>query len=640
MNTFSFSFVGLMNYIRGIATSISETFTGSNSGAVLIMIVFYLVVLILIFLLAKGLIRLIKSIFKPSRHKISKNSVIKTESSVSSDATNVEPVTENQQDALIPSFLNDFDSQPFLDVLAQKYNTINTFDDVFDKQQPVVDTAPALLVLDKSAHEELSADERAAIISEISKKDISELKQQEQQLLLELTEIDNKLESIDKSLANNCKNREKLVQETLSATEKYNLAVGEIKALKTQFDTNKTNISVEYSHLFNFISELEAQKQSVIEQIYSIKDKIALITEKTESFNSSYEQNITSFLDSVRSKEEILTALKDSCLNINQLRAKTDEIIASLQTDYKSLSKKKLQLKTLSSETKLKLDELEKLEAERLAKEEEERLARLEAERKAKEEAERQAKIEAEKREKERLAQIEAERKAREEAEKRAREEAERKTKEEAERIAREKAEAEAFEKERIAREMAEKAAMLEAEQKAAEELERQSVASDKPVSNTSDGQETSGSTAVDTVKKQVENQVQNAYVLNFDNISPEMMKKLALDSEKRKKDAQHAIKSTRRAEEVPSESEPDAPEQTTGATDTPSDSDTDPVDQAPGDNQQIDYITELRKQWAEARAHKEEWEAEVARRKAEEEARKKELSRTLSSTENSDDKQ
>lgn len=613
-----------MDYIKELARSISESFTGADSGAVLIMIVFYLAVLIILILLLKLLFKVIKGLFGMFKSKKTKSFKQGNTAAVSpSNKTSVD-VDSAMSDVPCfsvhpqkPVFSEDFDGQACLDLLKRKFDTVDGIEENAIELQHIIASAPELLVIDGTKNNvTVTQEEREEVSQKVADKSLIDLHRLFESESKEATITADKISILSKSLSNHCNNREKLAEEELLVLDKYNSTVGEWAALKANFDDEKGALSEEYMALFNFVSDIILQKNAVYEQIKEINNNIALIPDKLVCFDNACERLSTTLLAQLVQKEELLSSLKDNYLSVNESRTKKDEEIAGLKNDLNTLVKKK----SLSDETieavRFKIDELKRLEAERLAREEAERKAREEAERL---EAERIAKLEAEKREKERVAREEAERAAKLEAEKRAREEAERL----------------AEEKERRNQEA----------QKSSEPV----IVSqgEESIGDSADAEGSSSQVDVSAVKEQFQKQAKNSYTLNFDDIPPEMYEKIARSAQKRKHDISKAIK----VESSPVVEESFEDDVTLSTSQEPQEVDltvpvSSSVEEAPNDesnsaenasSDEKDYMAVLKEQWAAEKAHKEKWAAERAQKQAEAERRRKELSNNSSVDTNSD---
>lgn len=615
-------------YLKNSATDISKTFTGADSGAVLVMIIFYLVLLIALIFLLKAFIKVIKSFYKDifsKKKNTLDNSNKKSETSVLPSETNV---------AAPRQLFEDFNSQDYLPLLTDKYNAFNDSEVSLEVFQPIVPSTPKLLAVDGIKKKiELSNKEIEEISFKFNNKNLAELQQLLKSLTDEANAIEDKITALNTLLASNCQNREKLIEDELSVSEKHNSFVDELKTVKSELDNTKVRFAVEYSQLFNFISDLDVRKQELSEQVKKINEDILTIPGKIKDFGNICEDNSKELLLQFSQKETLINTFKDSFKSINASRINKEEEILNLQSDIDVLLKNKLLCEETINALKPKIEEAE-------------RIAKAEAEKKAREEAERLAceKAEAERLERERLAKEEAdrlekERIEREKAEQRAKEEAE---KLEQERIAREKAEK--LEKERAEQKRAELAEKFETERKVREEEE---LAAQEKTHSSEDmvpDDESDDFVDVSDVVEKVQKQSQNAYVLNYEDISPEMYKKLARGSHNRKINVMKPVTlENNNLADTPSDvpvSSEEKPKENPSYVESVT---VVPVEEIPsaGDDcleetvpeQKVDHIAELKKQWAAEKAHKQEWAAEKARMKAEEERRKKELEESQTDT-------
>lgn len=599
----------LGKYIKDSATDITKTFTGADSGAVLVMLIFYLVILIVLILLLKIIVKIIKSFIKEffsKKKKSSNNGDNKKDASAS--------VSENSS-VLSGQLFKDFNSQNYLSVLADKYNVFKDSDVSFEVFQHIPSSTPKLLAVDGMKKKiELSDVEIKEIASNFNNKNLIELQQMLKALTEEASTTEDKIALLNNSLTINCQSREKLIEDELSISKKHNSFVDELEITKSELDAIKTNLAVEYSQLFNFISDLDVQKQNLSEKVKKINEDIISIPDKIKDFTKICEEKLKELLLQSSQKETLINTLKDSFISINASRIKKDEEILKQQSDIDNLLKNKLLCEETIAVLKPKIEELMCIEAERKAREE--------AERREREEAEKAAKAEKERIEKEQLAKAEAERLERE-------------------RVAKE--EEERLEKERLAQKRAEIAAKFEAERKAREEAELLEKEKQQSVVKNSDIAVESGSSDNDSsfvdvniVKEKVAKQAQSSYSLNFEDLPPELYEKIARGSQNRKINVMKAVEPLSVADKNTNETP--IVEQNYGAIIATSDisdeekieNDNNDVDASGNEDttstEKIDHMAELKKQWAAEKAHKEQFAAEQARKKAEEERRKKEL--------------
>lgn len=157
----------------------------------------------------------------------------------------------------------------------------------------------------------------------------------------------------------------------------------------------------------------------------------------------------------------------------------------------------------------------------------------------------------------------------------------------------------------RIEREEAERRAKEEAERLAREEEERRKTAD----------------LELNAVMGQVQRQAQEAYALNYDDISPDMYEKIA--AVRRKNMPPKACEGAVSGQEsrTNNSANPSVSSESAHAAEQGS------VNETPS---KPDYFAELKQEWAAEREHKEQWRAELEQKRADEERRKKELTKSF----------
>jgi len=700
----------VLDFINGIATTISEKFTGDDSGAALVVVIFYLVALILILLLFKGVASITKDLIRVIfyRRKKKKVRVTSTDNSVVNSNNENNQATINDVETFDKkkrtkddddlSLIKNFGNKKYIDDLSLTFNKINEFDNCGIQSQHITNKIPLLSITSKD-NIVLSETDRAIIKNRVKDKSLNELKDLLKQANIDEAKLDNAIVSLNKDLSLALKERDKLAQQELAATEEHNNTVDSLAVLCDELTKSKSDLLEKYSELLNFITNLGEKKAILLDSIKEFKKEISSVSEKNKAFASLCDKEFKNFARSFQQKEELLAGCKKNYILLSETRNKKDEDISALQEKQSKAATDKALHTEFVSELTVKIEELTKLEQERLAREEAERKAREEAERKAKEEAERLererlAKLEAERLEKERIAKEEAERLERERLEKLEAErlekerlakleaerlEKERLAKEEEERIERErqkKLEAERLEKERLAKLEAERLERERLAKMEAERLERERLAKEEALkkqeletkdvvetqSKTNDASESALSSFdsdedLNEIKEQIKRQQQNSYFLNFDNISPEMLERMALAEKKKrmaaKKAAQLNGKSILHSETKSVENkntdinkDVDGPI-SVGDEDVTTKSNEDLLNEDKPtvevktdaeDAPQTDYFSQLKQQWAEEEANKKRWAEEKARIEEERQRRKKELAEKLSGNGFSDD--
>lgn len=527
-----------LGLIWNVSAKISNAVIGDDSGKLVVVIIFYLIALIAILFLLKAFIKIIKAIFIELFFGFGrKNKKAKAGNKDSGPAIPVYPVAT---------------TDPVTREIIEHITSLMSF----DKEQHLPATEAALdkykaLENNLKQIKHITADVPQALDSEI---------------------VEEELTSDEKEFANN-----KIKGKSLNE-----LIVFLSSAKKEKADLDKKTNSLK-ERLLKILSEREILAQ---------KERDALtqhnyLVDTLSDFAQNYENNrealanehtkLSGYISDVEKRAELLLkGIEDAAHSVTVVPDKTNEFIASCEEKVNSfvveiLSKEQ----TLSSlnndyciacESRVTKDaEISSLQSSLIeiikkkvfqdyllivAQAKADELTKAENERLEKEKAERAARLEAE-------------------------------------RIARE-------ESERLAREGREKA-------KAAAQAKIAAATKLLETNNNSNDGSSASEEDISKVKDQIKQHSQNAYSLNFENIPPEMLEKMAKAGKKRK---------------IESESTADA-------------SNEENTSESTGD--QTDYISEIKQQWAAERAHKEEWAAELARKKAEEQRRKEELSEKLS---------
>lgn len=592
MNKWTNALGSVLDYIHNFATNLAEKFTGSNSGSGLIMLIFYLVALILVLLLLKWVLRIIKDIFltiffTPS--KKSRKAIKEPSNSTDSDCNIIheptspaeitaEPEQPVVQENTLP-VIDNFDDAQFLDELTLSFDKFKEIDKSMVQPQHFLNAIPPLAVRVVEPVV-LSDSEQESIDERVDKKSLPELNSLLAFANKEQAEIVNKINTLNDDISKAHSERENLAKKELSALNKHNIAVDEMLSLNEDIEKGKADLSKEYFERRSFITNIEDKKTALFDSIKDIENDISLVPESVSAFTATCEERFKAFVLSLQKKSEVLDALEKDYTTLSDSRTQKDKSIDTLYDELtKATADKVFQDKyivALSSKaeelTKIENDRLAQIEAERIAKEEELRAK----------ERERQAALAA---------------KAQEEAEAKAKAEAEAKAKAAAE-------------------------AAAAAQAKANNTTEPKSDA--KP-STDSD---------LDRVREQIKNQAQSSYSLNFENISPAMLEKMALTEKKKKSAAEKIAKLSDTPDTV-------VEEDIAGESDIADEADTaDEADSSEDTNasEKPDYVSEIKQQWAAENAHKQQWKQEKARRKEEEQRRKKELSQKLSEDSFSDD--
>lgn len=541
-----------MNFINKLLTALSKAFQGwfNDLPSVLVKAMVVLVGLLLLLLLVKLIVNLFRSIFKPGKKK--KNN------SGQSSANN--PGLSEKRPAQVPpqaasgagpsSRLGGEAKDQFkiidgtgllsrLDSINQTVN--NQIADVdISKYESV--SPSSLKVIQKGEPEneqKVRKDALAKVEELVAENSLAELKyfinlyaSEVKTLESEITVLNSGISELNGKIGNLSPEEKKYFDEYYKALGSYLSFCDSAQEFKETTFAKLNNTSVKIA--------------SVINERNALWERIKVLDETFEGFNtdvldieSTTHLKLDEYTAGNQARLKELDALKAKCIVCN---SKREELTKQINENINSVTEKENQKLSKSllvfflKDKVEQLDKIEREEAERIAKEERERKAKEkaeaerkaqeEAERKKQEEAERRAKIEAEKQAKAeaaRKAREDAERKKQEEADRKAREEAERKAKAEEERRAKEEAKRKAREEaERIEREIAARKTQEEAERKAQEEERAKAM-----------------STVSEDILKDVEKSAQSSYVLSFDDMTPEMLEKLARD--KARKDAARA---------------------------------------------------------------------------------------------------
>ena len=356
MNTFIEILGSCMDYIYKVAISISETFTGADSAAVLVMIIFYLVVLISILLLTKLLFRMIRNIF--------------TKKSAAPAVSQPVPEQNGAGRHEIITKLETFNGQALLDRLSTEYNKINETTPAIDEHEQIQDTLPgALPVSSVTGKEPLTEEQLAVLTSSIEGKGLDALQQLLNQTKKRETQLSFELSKITTQLTECRQSRASLVEEEKGIYAKYNAGVGERDNLAHNLSSEKEQLSFDYFKIFNQISAFNDQCASLLEGLKQAEGLIVSLPEMVETFTSSCQSNLQDVSLELQKKEETLNALKGSYQAIRESRVKTDEKIFSLEAEQINLEKEKVPCAELISLLLTKIQELEKEVSDRLAAE-------------------------------------------------------------------------------------------------------------------------------------------------------------------------------------------------------------------------------------------------------------------------------
>lgn len=606
----------VLDFINKFSATISEKFTGEDSSAILIMVAFYLIVLILLLLLLKGIVNITKDLLRTifSRHEKKKvravspnnaNSVKEdiqpTTNTVNGDSVNNKKRTKNIDEL---SLIKGFGNKKYMDNLSRILEKITEFDNCAIQSQHISTKIP-LSPVTKEDNFVLSEEAKEKIKEQVEDKNLKELKILLQQVNKEELKFDNAIRTLEISLSKVMKKREKVVHQETTAIGEYNSAVDALATLCNELSKSKSDLLEKHSELFNFIVSLGDQKVVLLDSIKEFIKDISKVQRKIEDFASQSNKEYKSFVSSFQKNEERLAGFKKNYTVLSESRNQIDKEISTIQQEQSKVGTDKAFNIELASVLRAKIHELEELEREHLAIEEAER---LEKERLAKEEAERlererQEKLEAEKLEKERLAKEEAERVERE-------------------RLA--KLETERLEKERLVKEQAEQLERDRVAKEEAEKIVKDTVDSDKELQE---------------IKEQIKRQQQNSYSINYDDISPEMLEKMAIAEQKKRKAAEKAAKQNGKSFNKPENTTAENYSSESKSDRTHDDMSVETEDKAAQNVSalqeepvpQTDHFTILKQQWAEEEANKRRWAEEKARREEEHQRKKKELAAKLS---------
>lgn len=609
------AFVSVMDFINNFATTISEKFTGEGSSAVLVVVIFYLVALIFILLLLKGVASILRDFFrtlfskqkkqqKKAHDMPSDTSAVNSEQPTTTAVEGVENKKRTKNDDELSAIKN-FGNKKYIDELSDTLKKINEFDNCAVQSQHISNTIPSSPIINEDIVV-LSEKEKEKIKKQVKDKNLNELKDLLKQVNKDEQSLDDAIKSLESDLSKVLHERDKVVQQEITAIDQHNDIVDVLATLCDELTKSKADLLEKHSELFNFVTSLADKKAVLLDSIKEFKKDTASLAEKIQDFAFLSDKEFKSFVHSFQKNEERLAGFKKNYIAISESRNKMDENISALrQKQSQAVTDKACQIE-LASVLNIKINELEELERQRLAKEEAERAER-----------ERLAKLEAERLEKERLAREEAERLERE-------------------RLA--KLEAERLEKERLAREEAER---IEREKEDA--LKKQKVETKDNIAET----KTDSDNVLNEIKEQIKRQLQTSYSINYDDITPEMLEKLAIAEQKKRKATEKAAringKAVNNPENTPTESSK-LESQDNKASDKnnkPAETEDKVITQNVASSQeetepQTDYFAKLKQQWAEEEANKKRWAEEKARRKEEEERRKKELAEKLSGNETS----
>ena len=401
-----------LDAIKNIATNISVTFTGADSAAVLVMIIFYLVVAITIVLLLKLLTKMFKTLWLSIFGKKKKAKPQPAPLAPQAPPAPPEPT------AL--SVVEEYNGQGQLDLLAESYNAANKtsgFDVSHSRVACDIPSAPPAYV--PAGSPTLTKEQKAEIARIIVGKGRDELRQEVNRENTKLFDINYKINADEKELALCLQQRSQLAAQEQTTAEKYNAAVDEFQALQDNLRAAKAQLSLEYANLVKLISDIMAQKPALVEGVHKMAEDIGGLPAQIEAFTADCSSKLEAINTEMQAKHEAVAALNSSFVNLNDSRVRTDEKIVVLNGELEELAKSKFVCSEAVSAYNEKIEEFNRFEAEKQAKEEAERQERLEAERKARE-AEEAARRQAEQEAKEAVRRAQEAERAAMEAAKRA----------------------------------------------------------------------------------------------------------------------------------------------------------------------------------------------------------------------------
>lgn len=530
-----------LDYIKGIAENISVTFTGGDSGAILLLLGFYLTVLIVIISLFKLLIRTIAPKKKRSSKRFSTRGSSKKANKQESDScqrhteenhANSSPLDSHsnwvKSNELMTalSLMESFNEDSYLEQLSANYKSISGKYQMSDDPVLLDNSPPSPLSINISS-QDLTSDEKRSLEESLEGENLSSLRKKLDEETKKETDLTFTLHSVKTETAKAVRERDSLVSQEMALCENYNTEAELFISANSEFKALLSSLEKSFKTVSHQISDMRAKRLALLEYLPEFADEIKKLDRTVNTFGLDSVEDLSNFSSSLERKDVSLLAVKESFEKASSVRKNADSDIYSKQDQINKLLKDIQVNKELRSILQSKVDILAKEEAERLAKEEAERVAREKAERLEREKAERQA---------------------REEAEKRAKEEA------------------------------------IRPEREAEREKQTQKEIMENIVKQTNSG-----------------------YVLNFENLSPEALEKLAADINKYKSaNASHSSSKEKSEQKLDvSENNADGEENSS----------------AP-----VDHFAQVQQEWAAEREHKEAWADERAREQAEVQRRKEEL--------------
>lgn len=362
MNFFVNILGDFMDFIQNIATKVSKAFTGADSGAVLVAIIFYLAAIILIILLTRLIFKLIKSCFCSRRQSsTASNNLISEETDVSQTA----PSEHN-----VLSAIEEFDAPHYLDLLSSKYNKVSEGSPAFDAHKQIEDVLPENLIHStETEKKELSPDRLDFLSGSIEGIGRDALQQMFIQNNNKATTLSFNLSQIKKKLQDCQFEHSSLVSDETAVYENYNSGVTELFDLKGKLDTSKEHLSVEYAQIFKSISEFMELRSALFEQIQEAQSFVESLPANIKAFSDSCDSGFEEQVLELQKRDDVLNALLASYSRIKDSRLKTEEKIASLQTKADAFQDELLSCNALIELVAKKIDEYDQAEAVRLAAE-------------------------------------------------------------------------------------------------------------------------------------------------------------------------------------------------------------------------------------------------------------------------------
>lgn len=567
---FFVNFIGnILDYLSSLAANISETFTGADSGAMLVMIIFYLTSILLIILISWLITKCIKLFFSslfPRRKKTMHRTAGQSKSTVISETDDAINACPQPSDF---AFFESFNGENFLNLLSLKLDTAKNKGVEINEQ-----TLDGPSALDEDHIPEpinLTPAEKEKISVAFKDKDLSSLRELLAREEQRKSELFIKIDSLSNQLSANYSIRARYASEESAAAANYNTSLAEALQLRDECETAKGQLSREHSKLFSIISDIIIRRAEILKDYQKTVADMHAIPQAIQDFDFLCSKSLLATQEDLQRKVASLNAFDEGYSSAKELREKADSEISALRQELIFLSKENLIHAETASLLRIKIEALEKAEAEEIARLNAAQAAREEAERLAQEQ-ERQLKLEQE------------------------------------------------------------QAALAAAQQ------EDENVASpaDKPTDESLDG--AIPSTDIDAAKDCVDQQAKEAYVLNYEGITPEMLEKIAAVRRNKptpktsNSDPINGHGNKGREGDMSVHPEPDKQK----SAESPGGPDPRDAGNSETTNPNVDHFGELQKQWAAERAHREQWQAEQAQRQADTERRKKELLESLDSESNS----